>query len=302
MPACRGTAGVPLTTSGGAKVKSREPAVATKMFEEAAGEGERKPKLGPLRRRSRNCLLTGSDPAKRLFVPYLLDAAVKGVSAPRTTRTSSSRARKSCALELAVSKLLADEAYEAAVKVTETYAVVAPIGREKGNDAGRCWPRGQRPCRRPAGLQTHGGQRGGEYEAFAGLQPVPLVKADLLRRAAGCTTRGGTDESGGCPPDRDPTAGTSPGGLGRVGPTWPTHSSAQPVAGGSLGRRSTRRWPRPVPCPRRFATGSAVHRHTPPNFAQLGRNLFEQIAKQETVRPEERTYHERPWSGWVTSR
>jgi hypothetical protein len=279
---------------GWCRVKTREPAAAAKMFEEAArGSGQ---EARAASARLAELYLNGGEPAKRLAVPGLLAATLKGVSAAKDYRNELLPVTELVPLfELAVSKLLADEAYEAAVKATEVYAPVAPVGRERER-------RGEVLAAWAAALKKSGGEfkpkaagAAAEYEAFAGLQPLPLIRADLLRRAAGMYKLSGDPTRAANAlraatklPDLPPDASAAVWSdladalIAANGPAeevWKAFNKAMEAAA-------------PVSTAVRYRLGRQFIDSRNTGFAPLGRHLFEQIAKQENVRAEERTYHE----------
>ena len=80
--------------------------------------------------------LKGTDPARRAAVPDLLASAVKGVTDPkhfRNTLIAVETVQET--FDLAVSVLVADGAYEQAVKVADYSMAVATAGRDREKKA-----------------------------------------------------------------------------------------------------------------------------------------------------------------------
>src|SRR5207247_855876 len=86
--------------------------------------------------------------------------------------------------EYAISVLLADEAFEPALKVIDSYATLSAAGREREKRAEvlAAWA---------VALKKAGGDykpkaiaAAEEYKAVVGLQPGVTAKADMLRRSA----------------------------------------------------------------------------------------------------------------------
>ncbi len=275
------------------RLNIRDLPAAMKMFEEAAkAENTDEGKSASIRLAELH--LKGTDPAKRLAVPDLLAAAIKGVSVRKDyTNVLIPLNDILPVFELAISVLNSDGAYEASVKVVDSYTLVAAgRAREKRAETLAAWATAQQKDSRdfkPTALAA-----ATEYEALAGSQPAATAKADTLRRAAGMYKMAGE-------PDRTL-------GVLRTASQLP----ALPDATASLvlvelaealivAKRpdevvkifnevmvgST-----PVATALRYRLGRQFIDSHNPGLAALGRNLFEQIAKQETISVPEQEHHE----------
>jgi len=275
------------------KLNARALPQATKLFEEAA-KAENTDEARSASIRLAELHLKGTDPAKRSAVPDLLAAAIKGVS----TRKEYTNALIPLndilpVFELAVTTLNADGAYESSVKVVESYSTIAAgRAREKRAETLAAWA---------TALQKDAGEfkpkalaAATEYEALAGSQPAPTAKADTLRRAASMYKLAGEsartvtalEAASQLPSLPDATAGTLFVELGealivakRPDEAWKAFNQALATAS-------------PVSTALRYRLGRQFLDSQNSGLVLLGRNLFEQIAKQEMVSETEQEHHE----------
>ncbi len=302
LEAVRAIPGVPpalkLTAAyhlGFSKLNTLEPAAAMKLFEEAV-KAEPPEGIAAAVRLAELYLKT-PDQAKHAAAVDLLAAAVRGVTEPKDFRNPHIRANEVIAVfELALSTLLADGAYESAVKATETYKALSEPGRdrEKRAEALAAWA---------AALQKAGGDyklkalaAADEYKALVALQPAVTAKAEILRRAAGLYTLGAN-------PDASIVvlreASKLPGlPEAALGPVWAELADALIATGrpekevieafnqamGSAG---------PVGTSTRYRLARQFADSRRADLAPLARELFKQIAQQENTGPAEQEFHER---------
>ncbi len=274
-------------------LNTRDTPAATKLFEEAARSD------GPAARgasvRLAELYLKGNDREKRRAVPGLLATAVQGVSDPKEYRSALlPLAEIQPVFELAISVLLTDGAAEAAVRCADVYKNVSPPlrWRERRAESLAAWA---------DALQKEGGDfkpkataAATEYEAIAELQTAATAKADTLRRAAAMYKLAGS-------PDKAVVvlqAATRIPDLpdDAIAPVWAELANTLLIAS-----RPDDVWRAFNEAMAAAGTMSTATRHRlgrqfidtrHPGLSSLGRNLFEQIAKQESVNAEERGFHE----------
>jgi tetratricopeptide (TPR) repeat protein len=222
---------------------------------------------------------------------------VKGVTEPKQIRSHPYLKLETVrdVFELAISVLLTDEAFESAVSIAESYGVVAAPGRDR-----------EKKAEALAGWANHLKKSGGEhqpraaaaaaeYEALAALQPAATAKADIFRRAAGMHRLAGEPARAVETLQKATQLPQLPDSA--VGQVWADLADALIAANrpedvvkafnqamAAAGTVSTTVRYRLA---RQFADARR------PELAPTARNLFEQIAKQETVAPEEQEFHER---------
>lgn len=275
------------------RLNSREPAVAAKMFEEASkGEGF---EARAAAARLADLHLKGSEPSKRLLVPDLLENAIKGSPTRKDYNNPLfTLADVQPVFDLAVSVLAADGAYEAAMRVVDSYAVIATgRARERRAETLAAWAAALQKQDRD--FKPKAAAAAAEYEALAGLQPAATAKADTLRRAAGMYKLAG-----------EPTqavsalkAATQMAGLpdATVGTLWAEVADALLAAGRPVDEvvrafNEAMAAGSPVSTATRYRLGRQFLDTNNPGLASLGRSLFEQIAKQETIGRQEQEHHE----------
>jgi tetratricopeptide (TPR) repeat protein len=278
---------------GWCKVKTHDPAAAVPLFEEAVkGDG---PEATAAAVRLADLYLKGADAAKHVAAADLLAKVVRGVSTRREFRNPfvfASELRET--FDLAISVLSTDAAYETAVKVLDSYAPVAAPGREREKRAEvlAAWA---------GSLQKQGGdfkpkatEAAAVYETLAESQSADSAKADALRRAAAMHTLAGEPAKAAATlqkatpltlPDAERTAvwldlAKALIAANRPEEAWPALNQA--MANADPLSTATR-----YKLARLFADSG----HT--GLLALGKNLFEQVAKQEPAGTADREFHER---------
>ncbi len=300
----RGMSGVPpsirLTAAyqfGVCKLKSAEFDAAARLFEEAArGEGAEavaaaaKIQLADVR-------LRDPIPARRQTAVALLADAVKATrNFAEYDPSLVSLADAQAVFERTVSVLLADDAFEPALKVTKAYTAICSPGRdsEKRAEVLGAWA---------AALQKEKGDAqpkfkaaAAEYVTLAGLQPKTEAKMDLLRRAASFYRQGGDAGAAVTQVREALKLPDIPEAL--LVPVWVELADALLAA-----NRPDEVWrvfndimastnvPLSTTVRYRLARQFVDSRH--PGLVPTGRALFEQIANQENVSAAEREFHER---------
>jgi len=270
-------------------------ATAAKLFEEAM---QAEPPEGQAAAvRLADLYLKSTDPAKRVAAVDLLASAVKNVSAtnpfPQTlVRVNEVRG----VFELAISTLLKDGAFEAALKATEAYKALAEVGRDRETRAEvlSAWA---------AALQKAGGDHkprataaADEYKALAALQPAVTAKAEMLRRAAGLYQMAGNAETAVDVLKEATKLPQLPDTA--VGPICAELADAL-VATGRSEKEILDAFNRamaaggPISTATRYRLARRWADSHDPRLAPLARDLFQQIAQMEKVAPEEHEFHER---------
>ena len=281
------------------KLKTRDEDAAVLLFQEAAGQLFKSGAKSESEEASAAAIylaglhLNSPDPARHAAAVDLLVNAVKGEGKYTNSQVLPSEVQ--AVFELAVTVLLADGACELALKAAEAYAAVAPSGhdREKRADVLAAWGESLQKIKQDGKPKYKAAAD--EFAALAALQPRTEGKLEMLRRAAKLYRLA----------DQPATAVTRlneavklpdiPEAL--VGVVWVELADALLAANrpdevwrpfqqamASVGTMSTAtRY--------RLARQFLDSRH--PGLMPLGRGLFEQIAKQQNVTPEEQEYHER---------
>ena len=279
---------------GVCKANSREPEAAARLFEEAAKGDTLEARAAAVR--LADLYLKGGDPAKRLAAPELLARALRGESDLKQLRVNPDLRADFLlpVFELAVSTLTADGAFEQAVKVIDASRPLAAPGRDREQRAEvlKNWA---------AALQKAGADHkpkaaaaAAEYEAVAAVQPAATAKADVLRRAAAMYRLAGEPAKAvdalqkvlGLPQLPDAASAEvwrdladSLIAANRPDEVWPAFNRVMATAG-------------PVSTATRYRLAVQFVKSPQPAFTALGRQLYEQIAKQETVSREEQEFHE----------
>ncbi|VTU02023.1 hypothetical protein : [Gemmataceae bacterium] len=274
------------------RLNTKDLAAATKLFEESAKGSNDEARSASIR--LAELLLKGTDAAKRAAVPDLLAAALKGVAA-RKDYTNSLVPLNDLfpVFELGITVLNVDGAYEAATRLVESYEVVAPSrAREKKAETLAAWAtalqrdgKDFKPTARAAAA---------EYEALAGSQPAPTAKVDTLRRAAGMYKAAGDpartvavlESAAQLPALPDATVSAVLAELAEALVAGKRPGEALKALNEAMARTT------PISTAVRYRLGRQFLDSHKPELADLGRNLLEQVAKQETVAPAEREYHE----------
>ena len=298
----RALPGIPLQVRASAaydlalcKVKERKPDEATKLFGEAAsGTGDEAIaaaiQLADLHLRSPDLM------RHKLAIDLLTDA-VKGVTSPTNYKNERVPvAEVQGAFELAVATLLADAAFESALKAVDAYAGVSVAGRdrEKRADVLAAWGAGIKKTN-PNDAKPKFKSAADEYAALAAFQPKTDGKLEMLRRAASLYRQ--ADEPGLAvlqlkEAAKLPAIPEPFGGLvwveladamlaaGQTAEVWKVFNEI--LAAGPPVSTATRY---------RLARQFVDSRHV--GLVPAGRALFEQIAKQQNISPDEREFHER---------
>ncbi|HSQ57544.1 MAG TPA: hypothetical protein VLM40_17615 [Gemmata sp.] len=285
---------------GVCKVRTREAEPAAKLFAEAVKGDGPEAQAAAVELAELDLKATGPDGApdraRHMEAVDLLGRALKGVTDPKQVRSNPYLRPSDIQpiFEMAVSVLVADEQFEAALKAIEIYKPLSAPGRdrEKRAEVFEAWA---------TTLQKQNGDYKGkastaaaEYEAVAAVQPAATAKADIYRRAAKMYRFAGEHgKAVDClqkvlqlPQLADAVSATAWADLAdsliaakRPDEVWPAFNAIMASA-------------TPVSTATRYRLAHQFVKSTPAGFAQLGRQLFEQIARQETVAPEEQEYHE----------
>lgn len=278
---------------GVCKLKLREPDAAAKLFEEAVkGAGEEATAAAVL---LADLHLRTPDAARHKVAADLLADAVKGTKTAADFKNEFIQVTEvQAAFELVISTLVGDQAFEAALKATETYAAVAPAGREREKRADVLGAWGA-ALKKPGEAAPKLRAAADEFAALAAFQPKTDGKVEMLRRAASLYRQaddpaaavGQLTEAAKLPGIPEPV----------MGPLWVELADAmlaakqttgiwdvfnKIMAAGGYEATATRY---------RLARQFVDSRH--PGLVPVGRALFEQIAKQQNVAPGDREFHER---------
>ncbi|MBA4066012.1 MAG: hypothetical protein C0501_20295 [Isosphaera sp.] len=288
-PAARASAAYFL---GVCRLNTKETDAAAKGFEEAVTGGGPEGRAAAVRLAELH--LRGPDRAKREAAAGLLAAAVKDGPAAgfQNPHLSADDARP--VFELAVTTLVADGAFEAAVRAADAYAAVAAGGRdrERRAEALAAWAAALR--KESGEFKPKAAAAAAEFEALVGLQPAPAAKAEVARKAAGMYVLAGETgkavavlEAAARLPDLpDATSGAVWAELaeallaaGRPDEVWKAINQAMASVG-------------PVGTATRYRIARQFLDAKNPGLATLGRNLLGQIADGEAVGPAEQEVHE----------
>jgi tetratricopeptide (TPR) repeat protein len=296
----RGLPGVPAALRmsaayqlGVCKVNAKDAGGAAGLFDEAAkGDG---PEAVAAAVRLADLYARGEDKARRALAPDLLARAVRGVSAPGEYRNGYIKLPDlQNTFDLVISTLIADGAFEPAVKAAEAYAAVASPGRdrEKRAEALAAWAAALDKAQSPDAKEK-AAAAAKEYAGLVEVRAGDPAKADALRRAAGMHKLAG-----------DPAAALDTlrqavrlnlGSDDAAAAVWVDLAEGLVAAGDpdawkAFNQAMAAAGPVSTATRYRLARHFTDTRH--PGLGQLGRGLFEQIAQQETVTAAEQGVHE----------
>jgi len=271
------------------RLKTGEYPLAAKLFEETAKSetDEGRAAAGRLA----ELHLKGSDPAKRLLVPDLLAASIKSTATRKDYNNPLFPMNDlQPVFELAVTVLNTDAAYDSTVKVVDTYASVAPVrARERRAETLSAWATALQKDNQA--FKPKAVAAAAEYEAIAGSQPAATAKADTFRRAAGMYRMAGESAQTVAALEKATKLTDLPDAT--MSQVLTEYAEALVVAqrpddawkafNGALAFGSTAL---------RYRLGRQFIDSHNAGLAALGRNLFEQLAKQETVNAGEQEHHE----------
>jgi tetratricopeptide (TPR) repeat protein len=280
---------------GVCKLNTHTPEEATKLFAEAV-TGQESPETVAAALRLADLYLKNPDAAKHVEAANLLVKAMKGISSALDIRNNPNlnAIEVLATFELALSTLVAEGAFDPALKVVTAYQKIAEGGRdrEKRAEILAAWATALEKL--GSDFKPRAAEAAKEYAAFSGFQTAVSAKADTLRRAATMYKLAGDSaaalaalqEASKLPELSDEVAGAVWRDLAeallaakRPDEVWPTLNEAM-----SAGR------PMSTLVRYRLAHQFAEVRH--PEYSRLSRLLFEQIAKQTTVSPAEQEFQE----------
>jgi hypothetical protein len=272
-------------------------AEAIKLFEEAIhGPG---PESIAAAARLAELYLKGTSAAKRAAVPELLAATVKDVPNAKEFKNQLIQLDELQRIfDLAFQQLMRDGAHEQTVKVVDTFEVLSETThiREMRAEALAAWAQALEKAR--GNYKPKAREAAAEYEALAGYQPAATAKADSLKQAATLYRQAGE------PADAAKAVEALQAALrlpqlpaDSAGVLWFNLADALIAA-----KRPDEVWPVfnqimkssvPVSTAARYTLARQFIDTRNAGFVALGRALFEQIAKQETITAGEQEFHER---------
>jgi hypothetical protein len=278
------------------KLKLREPEQAVKLFEEAArGDG---PEAQAAAIQLADLHLRSPDAARHKTAADLLAGAVRGMREPADYDPEViPLADLQAVFELAVTTLLNDGAHEHAAKVVEAYAAVCPPqrDRERRAEALAAWG-GALQKAKSKDAKPKFKAAADEFAALAAFQPKADGKLDMLKRAAANYAQA---EEHATAAERLEEALKLPGLADAArAPLWVDLADAL-VAAGRLDavlpvfNKIMASESKGLSTAARYRLGRQFVDSRHPGLVPLGRELFEQIAKQQDVTAAEREYHER---------
>ncbi|AMV22931.1 hypothetical protein VT84_00875 [Gemmata sp. SH-PL17] len=276
------------------KIRANDRDAATKYFEEAArGTGAEATAAAV---QLADLHLHSPDPSRHKLAVDLLTDAVRGVKSAAEYKSELVPVTEvQAAFELGVTTLLADGAFEQALKVAETYAAVAPSPRDRERRADVLATWGAALKKTNGNAKPKLKDAADEFAALAEFQPRTDGKLEMLRRAATlyrqaeepalAVTR--LKEAAKLPGISESALGPLLSDLAdamleskQTGEVWKVFREILATNGATS--TATRY---------RLARQFVDSRH--PGLVPVGRALFEQIAKQQNIAPNEREYHER---------
>jgi hypothetical protein len=297
----RGTPGVSpaerLTAAyqlGVCKLRDRKWDEAARMFEEAAkGEGHEAQAAAI---QLADLYLRGTDQARHKAAVDLLAAALKGVSAPSRYELPLIPLNEvQATFELAVTTLLNDGAYESALSAADVYERVSAPGRYREKRAEVLGKWGEALKKTLGDPKPKFQEAAAEFALLSDSQPKTDGKLDMLRRSAQFSRLADDARAAAT---RLELAVALPDIPEPILPTvWLELADAKLAAGDLkdiwriFNLIMASRYPLSTAVRYRLARQFVDSRH--PGLVGLGLQLFEQIAKQQTIRPEEREFHER---------
>jgi tetratricopeptide (TPR) repeat protein len=285
---------------GVCKLRDRKPAEAVGLFEEAAkGDG---PEACAAAIQLADLHLRSADPALHKRAVDLLAAKLKGVHGPAEydpTLVPLNDAQAT--FELALSTLLADGAYPAALAAAEAYAAVASPGRDREKKAEVLGAWGA-ALKKESNADLARDKFSAAAEEYAALAAAPQLKTDgkldLLRRSASSYRQAGDPATAASRLEEAVALDEIPEPV--VPLVWVELADALLAA-----NRFDDVWPilnKIMASKSKYSTATQYRLARQfvdsryPGFVQLGRALFEQIANMETVASAEREFHERSLS------
>ncbi|MCS6865092.1 MAG: hypothetical protein RMJ56_11990 [Gemmataceae bacterium] len=283
---------------GVCKLKLREVDIAARLFEEAAKGDTAEARAAALQLADLH--FRSNDPARHKLAVELLSRALAGIREPaHYDPTLIPLNEAQATLELAITTLVNDNLFETALTVAESYAAIAPPGRDRERRAdiltawGIAWEKSQ-----PQDARAKFQAAAAEYVALTPLQPKSDGKLEMLRRAAACSRRA-----------HDPSAAAArleealqlPDLPENILPSvWLELADALLAANRPddvlkiFNKIMAAGTPPATAARYRLARAFVETRHR--GLLPVGRALLEQITKQQNVTPEEREYHERAFS------
>jgi tetratricopeptide (TPR) repeat protein len=278
------------------KLRIREPEAATKLFEEAL-KGQDAAETTAAAIRLADLYLKGTGTGKRALAADLLVRAVKVIMSPREFRTNPliPLVDAQATFELALTTLEGEGAYEPALKVADAYKAVAEQGRsaEKHAEILAAWA---------TALKKSGGEykpravaAAEEFTAIADKQTATTAKVEMLSRAAAMYRL--ADDPGSAVTTLEAVTKLRDLPDAMAGKAWEELANALLAA-----NRPEEVWTAfnkamaangAVSTAIRYRLGRHFADTRRPEFVNLARLLFEQIANQTNVTPAEVEYQER---------
>jgi tetratricopeptide (TPR) repeat protein len=277
------------------KLKLRETEAAARLLEDSVkGDGAEAPAAAI---QLADLYLRGPDPARHKAAVDLLAGAFKGVRNsseydPALVTLNEAQA----AFELAVTVLMTDGAYESALKAAEVYTAIAAPGRdrEKRAEVLGAWGNALQKARGDARPKFRAAAD--EFVALAAFQPKTDGKVDMLRRAASFYRQAGEPAAAALRLEEAAQLPEIPEAVEL--PLWVELADAKLASGQPNGVfeifnkvMAKRDHPLSTETRYRLARQFVDTRHA--GLVPLGRALFEQITKQQTVSAAEREFHEK---------
>lgn len=280
------------------KLKLRENEQAAKLFEEATkGDG---PEAVASMVLLADVHLRSPDAARHKVAADLLAGAVKGVKIAADYDPSLVPLNElQTTFELAVTTLLNDGAFEHALKAAEAYAVVcAPArDRERRAEVLGAWAIALKKGKQDKEAKPKFKAAADEFAALAAFQPKIEGKLDALKRAAAlyrqaeehATAATRLEEALKLPGVPEPALAPLWADLADALLAADRPDAVMPIFNKIMADNNNKALATATRY--RLARHFVDSRH--PGLAPLGRELFEQIAKQQDVTAAEREFHER---------
>jgi tetratricopeptide (TPR) repeat protein len=281
---------------GVCKLHRHELDAAAKLLEEAV-KGQESPESMAAAVRLAELYLEGSDVQKHAAAADLLERAMKNVASPAELRTNPNitAAELVKVFETGMKTLEGEGAYEPALKAANAYRAIAEAGqdREKRAEILSAWANG---------LEKSGGEykskaadAAREYLALKETQQAVSAQADSLRRAAAMFRLAGNLDAAIATLREASKLKDLPDAL--VGPMWLDLADALLAA-----KRTDEVWKvlnevmatsTPASTATRYWLAHHFAETRQPEFAQLARWLFEQIARQPDISQTEQADQEK---------